>query len=116
MGGGETGAASAQSSQQLLEEFRRQRTASQIGQAFQQFGAGVGTQMPYMQQGQGSGLLQQGLAQGQGQGQGAAQPGGVSALGPLFPQQGMGGGGIGGIDEQTLAMILSRLGYGGQGV
>lgn len=110
MGGGDTGAASsAQSSQQLLEEMRRQRTASQIGQAFQQVGAGIGTQMPYMQQSQGRGLPA--LAQGQGQG---ASPGGVSALGQLFPQQGMGG--IGGIDEQTLAMILSRLGYGGQGV
>jgi len=102
MGGGDQG--SAQSSQQLAEEMRRQRSADLLRQGFQQAGAAIGTQMPYMQQ-------QQGGYTPQGTGAAPPQAQALSALGQLFPQQGMGGGG--GIDQQQLAMILQRLGYGG---
>jgi hypothetical protein len=107
MGGGDSKAAtsSATSSQQLLDEFKKQQTYDRINKPFQQLAAGLGTQLPYMQ-------AQQGQAQIPGAG--AAPQTGPSngPLGPLF--QGMGGGGgIGGIDEQQLAMILQRLGYGG---
>jgi hypothetical protein len=105
MGGGEQGgASSAQSSQQLLDEIKRQQTASQIQGAFNQLGKGVGTQLPYMQQPQASAPPAYGQA-------GAGGGPNLAPTGPLF--QGMGGGG-GGIDEQQLAMILQRLGYGGQ--
>jgi hypothetical protein len=103
MGGGEQGgASSAQSTQQLLEEMKRQQTASQIQGAFNQLGKGVGTQLPYMQQPQASAPPALGQAGGGPD---------LAPTGPLF--QGMEGGG-GGIDEQQLAMILQRLGYGGQ--
>jgi hypothetical protein len=101
MGGGDQGAASAQTTQQLLEEMKRQQTASQIQGAFNKLGAGVGTQLPYMQQPQAQPLPQ------------AAPPPVPQVAGPLFPQGGMGGGGGAGIDPQQLAMILQRLGYGG---
>jgi hypothetical protein len=106
MGGGDKGsAASAQSSQQLLDEFKKQQTASQIQGAFNQLGKGIGTQLPYMQ----APGDQQASPAAVGP-QGGASP--LAATGPIF--QGMaGGGGGGGIDPQQLAMILQRLGYGG---
>jgi hypothetical protein len=104
MGGGDQGASSAQGTQQLLEEMKRQQMASQIQGAFNQLGKGVGTQLPAFQQAQGLPIPSPASA-------GGAQPQ-ANPAGQLFPQMGMGGGG-GGIDEQTLAMILQRLGYGG---
>jgi hypothetical protein len=111
MGGSDKGStASASASQQLLDEFKRQQTASQIQGAFNQLGKGVATQLSPFQQ-------PQGQMQIPGPGQAASQGGpNLAPTGALF--QGMaggvgGGGGIGGIDEQQLAMILQRLGYGG---
>jgi hypothetical protein len=97
------------SSQELLEEFKRQQMASQIGGAFQKLGQGVGTQMPYMQAPQAGG----GVTYGQQAGAPAGGPN-LAPTGGLF--QGMGGPvAAGGIDQQQLAAILQRLGYGSGG-
>lgn len=109
MGGGEQGASGGQSQemQQLLQQLQRQQTAGTIKQGFQQFGAAVGQGQPYMQQPSGAPIPQFG--------QGQANPAtGAPPAGALFPQQGMGGGGMtgAGVNEQQLAMILKQLGYG----
>jgi len=101
--GGNKGSSQAgtQSSQQLLEEIKRQRTYDQIGQGFKGLGAGISQQQPYLQQGQGQGFQSQAY-----QSPGAQTGANLSATGPLFSGPG------GGIDEQKLAMILRQLGYG----
>jgi hypothetical protein len=106
MGGGDQGASGAQGTQQLLEEMKRQQMASQIQGAFNQLGKGVGTQLPYMQQPAGQPIP----APLSG---GPVAPPQANPAGQLFPSPASAGGGGGGIDEQTLAMILRQLGYGG---
>lgn len=109
MGGGQQANPAADSYQQYMQQQAQQQTYKDLGnsisQGFQKAGAGVA--------GANSGLS--GAVAGVGQQastQTPQQQAGPSygATGPLFSQQGMGGGGI---DEQQLAQILRALGYGG---
>ena len=101
--GGSSGTATAQSTQDLVDELRRQRVADTVKQGFQQAGAAVGQQQPYMQG-------RPGVAGAAYQSPGAQPNPAAAALGPLFQQPGISSGG--GIDEQQLAAILRQLGYG----
>jgi len=91
----------------MLQQMKQDRTSDLIRQGFQQAGAAVGQQQPYMQQGQGQGgLLSQAF---QSPTPGAQTGPNLAATGPLFSGPGISSGGI---DEQQLAAILRQLGYG----
>jgi hypothetical protein len=102
MGGGQE----ANPAQDSWQQYQQQQTYKDLGnsvsQGFQRAGASVA--------GANSGLSGQ-VAQAQsagGQAQQQTGPG-YGATGPLFGQQGGGGG----INQQQLAQILQALGYGG---
>jgi hypothetical protein len=105
MGGQEGGASKAQTMtmQDLVDQMKQDRMYGQIGQGFKDAGSIIGRQQPYV------GGQQQGTGQVPGGYAAAPAPNAaLASLSQLFPQ-----GGASGINEQQLAAILSRLGYGG---
>ena len=103
MGGGQQ----ANPAQDSWQQYQQQQTYKDLGntvsQGFQRAGAGLA--------GANSGLSGQVAGVGQQAGYAPTPQAGPSygASGPLFAQQGGGGG----IDQQKLAQILQALGYGG---